>query len=174
MYRGAGTVEFLVDSERETFYFLEMNARIQVEHPVTEAVAGVDLMAEQIAIAAGDGLRLAQADIQESGCAIECRVMPKIRPMIFGRAPGGCVMCLAVRRGIRVDTYIESGSRVPPFYDSLMAKIIAHAPDRAAALTRLRQAISSTRVAGIHTNLPFHRLRWPTRNFRPEDSIRVS
>jgi acetyl-CoA carboxylase biotin carboxylase subunit len=158
-YRGAGTVEFLVDQERETFHFLEMNARIQVEHPVTEAVTGVDLIAEQIAIAAGDGLRLSQADIQVRGCAIECRVNAEDPANDFQPSPGRVrEVTWPCGQGIRVDTYIESGSRVPPFYDSLMAKIIAHAPDRASALTRLRQAIASTRLAGIHTNLPFHQI----------------
>jgi acetyl-CoA carboxylase, biotin carboxylase subunit len=156
-YRGAGTVEFLVDRERESFHFLEMNARIQVEHPVTEAVTGVDLIAEQIAIAAGTGLSLVQSDIQVRGCAIECRVNAEDPASDFRPSPG-CVHEVAwpCEEGIRVDTYIASGSRVPPFYDSLMAKIIAYAPDRAAAVTRLRQAISCTRVAGVHTNLPFH------------------
>jgi acetyl-CoA carboxylase, biotin carboxylase subunit len=159
LYRGAGTVEFLVDRERETFYFLEMNARIQVEHPVTEAVTGVDLIAEQIAIAAGAGLRWAQSDIQVRGCAIECRVNAEDPTNDFRPSPGRVrEVTWPCEEGIRVDTYIASGSIVPPFYDSLMAKIIAHAPDRAAALTRLRQAIASTRLAGIHTNLPFHEI----------------
>ena len=158
-YRGAGTVEFLVDQVRETFYFLEMNARIQVEHPVTEAVTGVDLIAEQIAIAAGDGLRWAQADIQVRGCAIECRVNAEDPANDFRPSPGRVrEVAWPCAEGIRVDTYIESGSCVPPFYDSLLAKIIAHAPDRAFALTRMQQAIASTRLAGIHTNLPFHRI----------------
>jgi acetyl-CoA carboxylase biotin carboxylase subunit len=159
LYRGAGTVEFLVDRERETFYFLEMNARIQVEHPVTEAATGVDLIAEQIAIAAGDGLRWAQSDIQVRGCAIECRVNAEDPANDFRPCPGRVREVTWPREeGIRVDTYIASGSIVPPFYDSLMAKIIAHAPDRAAALIRLRQAIASTRLVGIHTNLPFHEI----------------
>jgi acetyl-CoA carboxylase biotin carboxylase subunit len=158
-YRGAGTVEFLVDQERETFHFLEMNARIQVEHPVTEAVTGVDLVAEQIAIAAGDGMRWAQADIQVRGCAIECRVNAENPANDFQPSPGRVhEVAWPCAEGIRVDTYIESGSQVPPFYDSLMAKIIAHAPDRASALMRLQQAVASTRLAGVHTNLPFHQI----------------
>jgi acetyl-CoA carboxylase biotin carboxylase subunit len=156
-YRGAGTVEFLVDRQRETFYFLEMNARIQVEHPVTEAVTGVDLIAEQIAIAAGAGLRLEQSDIQVRGCAIECRVNAEDPANDFRPSPGLVrEVTWPSDEGIRVDTYIACGSRVPPFYDSLIAKIIAHAPDRAAALIRLRLAIASTRLAGIRTNLAFH------------------
>jgi acetyl-CoA carboxylase, biotin carboxylase subunit len=157
LYRGAGTVEFLVDRERETFHFLEMNARIQVEHPVTEAVTGVDLIAEQIAIAAGAGLQLTQSDIQVRGCAIECRVNAEDPSNDFQPSPGRVrEVTWPCGEGIRVDTYIAPGSRVPPFYDSLMAKIIAHGPDRAGALTRLRQAIASTRVTGVHSNLSFH------------------
>jgi acetyl-CoA carboxylase, biotin carboxylase subunit len=156
-YRGAGTVEFLVDRERESFHFLEMNARIQVEHPVTEAVTGVDLVAEQIAIATGTGLRLAQSDIRTRGCAIECRVNAEDPAHDFRPTPGRVREVTWPREeGIRVDTYVTSGSRVPPFYDSLLAKIIAHAPDRATAVTRLRQAIAATRLTGIPTNLPFH------------------
>jgi len=158
-YRGAGTVEFLVDRERETFHFLEMNARIQVEHPVTEAVTGVDLVAEQIAIAAGDGLRLAQTDIQMHGSAIECRVNAEDPANDFRPSPGRVRdVTWPCEEGIRVDTHIASGSLVPPFYDSLMAKIIAHAPDRASAVTRMRRAIAATRLAGIHTNLAFHEI----------------
>jgi acetyl-CoA carboxylase, biotin carboxylase subunit len=158
-YRGAGTVEFLVDRERDTFYFLEMNARIQVEHPVTEAVTGVDLVEAQIAIAGGEGLRLQQSDIQPRGCAIECRVNAEDPANAFRPSPGLVrEASWPAGEGIRVDTHIEVGSRVPPFYDSLMAKIIAHAPDRDSAVVRLRGAIGSTRVAGVHTNLAFQQL----------------
>ena len=156
-YRGAGTVEFLFDQQHREFYFLEMNARIQVEHPVTEAVTGVDLIAEQIAVAGGAGLRLAQADVQTGGCAIECRVNAEDPANDFRPSPG------LVREaswpsgdGIRVDTYVAAGSLVPPYYDSLMGKIIAHGPDRATALARLRAAISATRLLGVHSNLGFH------------------
>ncbi len=155
-YRGAGTVEFLVDGERGEFYFLEMNARIQVEHPVTEAVTGVDLVAEQIAIAGGEGLRLGQRDVRPSGCAIECRVNAEDPAQDFAPSPGRVTeVSWPGGPGIRVDTHIEGGSRVPPFYDSLLAKIIAHGADRAAALARLRQAIAATRLAGVASNLTF-------------------
>jgi acetyl-CoA carboxylase biotin carboxylase subunit len=158
-YRGAGTVEFLVDRERDTFYFLEMNARIQVEHPVTEAVTGVDLVAEQIAIAGGAGLRLQQSDIQQQGCAIECRVNAEDSAHDFRPSPGLVrEVTWPSGEGIRVDTHIAAGSRVPPFYDSLLAKIIAHAPDRNSAVARLRDAIGATRLTGVQTNLPFHEL----------------
>jgi len=156
-YRGAGTVEFLVDRQRDAFYFLEMNARIQVEHPVTEAVTGIDLVAEQIAIANGEGLRLQQADIRRNGCAIECRINAEDPANDFRPSPGLVREAVwPAGEGVRVDTHIVAGARVPPFYDSLMAKIIAHASDRPAALAKLREAIAATRVAGVATNLAFH------------------
>ncbi len=156
-YRGAGTVEFLADMERGAFYFLEMNARIQVEHPVTEAVTGVDLVAEQIAIAEGRGLRLAQADVRLNGCAIECRVNAEDPARDFAPSPGTVARAQwPGGEGVRVDTHIVSGARVPPYYDSLMAKIIAHGPDRTAALATLRRAIAETRLEGVASNLPFH------------------
>jgi acetyl-CoA carboxylase biotin carboxylase subunit len=158
-YRGAGTVEFLVDLDRADYYFLEMNARIQVEHPVTEAVTGIDLVAEQIRIAGGAGLALAQADVRSRGCAIECRINAEDPDEDFRPSPG------TVREarwpagdGIRVDTHIASGSTVPPYYDSLMAKIIAHAADRDTALAMLRRAISATRIVGVRSNLSFQAL----------------
>ena len=155
-YRGAGTVEFLVDTERETFYFLEMNSRIQVEHPVTEAVTGVDLIAEQIAIADGAGLRLRQADVAFSGHAIECRINAEDASQDFRPSPG--IVRHAVwpsGPGIRVDTHIESGSAVPPYYDSLLGKVIAHAADRPRAIALLQRALAATRIEGVQTNLDF-------------------
>ncbi len=156
-YRGAGTVEFLVDRQTESFYFLEMNARIQVEHPVTEAVTGVDLIAEQIAIANGDGLRRELAGMTSRGCAIECRVNAEDPANDFRPSPGVVrQVSWPAGEGIRVDTHIHAGSRVPPFYDSLMAKIIAQGPDRPAALALLQQAIAATRLEGVASNLSFH------------------
>jgi acetyl-CoA carboxylase biotin carboxylase subunit len=156
-YRGAGTVEFLVDRANDAFYFLEMNARIQVEHPVTEAVTGMDLVAEQIAVAEGRGLRYAQADINCNGCAMECRVNAEDPANDFRPSPGTVIDSLwATGEGIRIDTHIATGSRVPPFYDSLLGKIIAHGPDRATTIARLRQAIATTRLQGVATNLAFH------------------
>jgi acetyl-CoA carboxylase biotin carboxylase subunit len=157
-YRGAGTVEFLVDVERGEFYFLEMNARIQVEHPVTEAVSGVDLVEQQIRIAEGQGLALAQADVRLSGAAIECRINAEDPARDFAPSPGTVRQAVwPGGEGIRVDTHIGSGSAVPPFYDSLMAKIIAHGATRAEALARLLLALEETRVEGVATNLAFHR-----------------
>lgn len=156
-YRGAGTVEFLVDTAQDRFYFLEMNARIQVEHPVTEAVTGVDLVAQQIGIASGTGLQLTQSEIRSQGCAMECRVNAEDPYHDFQPSPG-IVRDVAwpTGPGIRVDTHIAAGSCVPPFYDSLMAKVIAHGPDRPLALERLQRAIAGARVAGVATNLAFH------------------
>jgi acetyl-CoA carboxylase biotin carboxylase subunit len=156
-YRGAGTVEFIVDAKREAYYFLEMNARIQVEHPVTEAVTGIDLIAEQIAIADGSGLRLRQSEVRTLGCAIECRVNAEDFRNDFKPSPGrvgdvswpsGC--------GIRVDSHVVPGTSIPPFYDSLMGKIIASGKDRAMAIARLRGAIAATRISGVKSNLGFH------------------
>jgi acetyl-CoA carboxylase biotin carboxylase subunit len=156
-YRGAGTVEFLVDADRKEFYFLEMNARIQVEHPVTEAVTGVDLVGEQIAIAEGSGLRLRQADLRSEGCAIECRINAEDPARDFQPSPG-VVRSVVWPAGdaIRVDTHVVSGTSVLPFYDSLLGKIIAHGIDRSSAVARLRSAIARARVEGVATNLSFH------------------
>jgi acetyl-CoA carboxylase, biotin carboxylase subunit len=156
-YRNAGTVEFLVDLERNDFYFLEMNARIQVEHPVTESVTGIDLVAEQIAIASGEGLRMRQEDVATKGWAIECRINAEDPARDFHPSPG-TIRTAVWPSGdrVRVDTHIFSGARVPPFYDSLMAKIIVHSPDRSRALERMRRAIAETRIEGVATNLSFH------------------
>ncbi len=155
-YRGAGTVEFLLDADRGEFYFLEMNARIQVEHPVTEMVTGIDLIERQIAIAAGQGLGLAQSDVTLTGAAIECRVNAEDPSADFQPSPGTVTAAQwPAGEGVRVDTHIVSGSRVPPFYDSMVGKVIAHGPDRATALSRLKAALAATRLDGITTNLAF-------------------
>jgi acetyl-CoA carboxylase, biotin carboxylase subunit len=156
-YRSAGTVEFLVDLERDAFYFLEMNARIQVEHPITEAVTGIDLVAEQIAIADGRGLRLKQEDLRREGCAMECRINAEDPARDFQPTPGTVRTAVwPSGEGVRVDTHIVSCSRIPPYYDSLMAKIMVHAADRPAALERMRRALAATRIEGVPTNLTFH------------------
>jgi acetyl-CoA carboxylase biotin carboxylase subunit len=156
-YRSAGTVEFIVDTRGDAFYFLEMNARIQVEHPVTEAVTGVDLIAEQIAIAGGNGLRLRQSEVRSVGCAIECRVNAEDYRNEFRPSPGRIRdVTWPSGEGIRVDTHVVPGSNIPPFYDSLLAKIIASGPDRTRALARLRAAIAMTRISGVASNLGFH------------------
>ena len=143
-YRGAGTVEFLYDSERNDFYFLEMNARIQVEHPVTEAVTGIDLVAAQIAVAEGTPLPFAQSDVRFEGHAIECRINAEDIEHDF--RPNAGTIATAVfpaGPGLRVDTFIESGARVSPYYDSMIAKIIAHGTGRDQALARMRGAFTA-------------------------------
>ena len=167
-YRGAGTVEFLVDVQKDEFYFLEMNARIQVEHPVTEMVLGVDLVAAQIAVAEGRSIVVAMARSRhgqgkgvtrgQSGCAIECRINAEDPANDFMPSPGTVSEALwPTGEGLRVDSHIATGSRVPPFYDSLLGKIIAHGPNRAAALQGMRTALAATRIEGVKTNLAFHR-----------------
>ncbi|HEY0303115.1 MAG TPA: acetyl-CoA carboxylase biotin carboxylase subunit, partial [Rhizomicrobium sp.] len=157
-YRGAGTVEFLVDVARDEFYFLEMNARIQVEHPVTEAVTGLDLVAEQIAVAEGRKLRLAREHISFFGHAMEFRINAEDSARDFRPSPGTVTRAVfPAGDGIRVDTHVEAGAAIPPFYDSLIAKIIVHGADRPAALARARQALDSCRIEGVATNLDMHR-----------------
>jgi acetyl-CoA carboxylase biotin carboxylase subunit len=157
-YRGLGTVELLYDGERGSFYFLEMNARIQVEHPVTEMVTGIDLVAEQLAVAEGLPLRLRQADVVVSGHAVECRINAEDWAQDFRPAPGRIDrVLLPVGDGIRVDTHVQGGSVVPPYYDSLLAKLIVHGRDRADALARTRAALSLLRIEGVPTTVPVHR-----------------
>ncbi len=154
-YRGAGTVEFLVDAAAGEFYFLEVNARIQVEHPVTEAITGLDLVAEQIAIAEGRPLRLAQDDVTLLGHAIECRINAEDPHHDFAPSPG-TVTGAVFPADVRVDTHVQPGSAVPPNYDSLLAKVIAHGAYRADALSRLRGALDRCEISGVTTNLPMH------------------
>jgi acetyl-CoA carboxylase, biotin carboxylase subunit len=153
-YRGLGTVEFLVDRDRGDFFFLEMNARIQVEHPVTEAITGLDLVAEQISVAEGRPLRVAQDEVHWNGHAVECRVNAERWRQDFRPSPGTVTAAVfPVGPNIRVDTHVQRGAKVPPFYDSLLAKIIVHGADRADALVRLRGALALCRVDGVETNL---------------------
>ena len=157
-YRGAGTVEFLVDLARESFYFLEMNARIQVEHPVTEAITGIDLVAQQIRIAEGRPLSLRQEDICFNGHAIECRLNAEDCRHDFQPSPGTIHRALfPAGPALRVDSHIESGAEVPPFYDSLLAKLVVHGRDRGEALTALAHALRDCRIEGVQTNLALHR-----------------
>jgi acetyl-CoA carboxylase biotin carboxylase subunit len=157
-FRGLGTVEMLLDGERDCFYFLEMNARIQVEHPVTEAVCGLDLVEEQIAVAEGRALRMTQDEVHCVGHAIECRINAEDWRNDFRPSPGRVdVARFAVGPGIRVDTHVESGVDIPPFYDSLMAKIIVHGPDRPAVLRRLAAALAASTLRGVPSTLELHR-----------------
>jgi acetyl-CoA carboxylase biotin carboxylase subunit len=153
-YRGAGTFEFLYQDGE--FYFIEMNTRVQVEHPVTEMITGVDIVKEQLRIAAGEGLSYTQDDISWTGHAIECRInaedpktfMPSPGTITQYHAPGG--------PGIRVDTHIYNGYAVPPYYDSMIAKLIAHGDERSSALARMRGALSEIVIDGIRTNIALH------------------
>jgi acetyl-CoA carboxylase biotin carboxylase subunit len=162
-YRGAGTVEFLVDADSAgtsdgEFYFLEVNARIQVEHPVTEAVTGIDIVAEQLAIAEGRPLRIKQADVTFAGHAIEVRLNAEDPVRDFRPSPGTVTRAVfPVGAGVRVDTHLQAGATVPPYYDSLLAKVIARGGDRDGALQALRGALGRCSVDGVSTNLELHR-----------------
>lgn len=161
-YRNAGTVEFLLDS-RGAFYFMEMNTRIQVEHPVTEMVTGVDLAKAQLRIAAGEPLGLTQADIRVSGHSLECRINAE-DPERFLPAPGVVAsLRLPGGPGVRVDTHVYAGYRVPPYYDSLVAKVIVQGRTREEAVACMRRALAEMRVDGVKTTIPVHQriLRHP-------------
>jgi acetyl-CoA carboxylase biotin carboxylase subunit len=154
-FESAGTVEFLLDRNGR-FYFLEVNTRIQVEHPVTEMVTGVDLVRAQILIAAGEPLGLRQEDVLFRGHAIECRVTAE-DPVSFAPSPGRITAYMAPGGpGVRVDSHCFTGYTVPPHYDSLLAKVITHGADRNEALTRMRRAVAEFIVEGIKTTLPLH------------------
>ncbi len=151
-YRGAGTIEFLYEDGR--FYFIEMNTRIQVEHPVTECITGIDLVREQLAIAAGEKLRFTQADIQFRGHAIECRINAE-DPETFMPCPGLIKRFHAAGGpGVRVDTHVYDEYRIPPNYDSMIGKLIVWGDDRAHALARMRIALAEMVVEGVKTNIP--------------------
>ncbi|MEM6439627.1 MAG: acetyl-CoA carboxylase biotin carboxylase subunit [Pseudomonadota bacterium] len=154
-YRGAGTLEYLYDPRTEEFFFLEMNTRIQVEHPVTEMVTGVDLVAEMIRIAFGAPLSLRQEDVRLNGHAIEARVNAEDPSKGFMPFPGVC-SGLEAPDGVRFDTMLYDGYAIPPFYDSLIGKLIVHAETREAALAAMRDAVARTRIGGLPTTLPLH------------------
>ncbi|KUR76452.1 acetyl/propionyl/methylcrotonyl-CoA carboxylase subunit alpha [Novosphingobium sp. FSW06-99] len=157
-YRGAGTVEFLVDAETFDFYFLEMNARIQVEHPVTEAITGVDLIEQQILIAGGARLSLRQGDIRPLGHAIEVRINAEDWRADFRPSPGRVTRAAwPAGSGIRIDTHIASGGEVPPYYDSLIGKLIVAAPTRAQAVALLARALDHLTIEGVDTTRDLHR-----------------
>jgi acetyl-CoA carboxylase biotin carboxylase subunit len=153
-YRGAGTFEFLY--EDGGFYFIEMNTRVQVEHPVTEMITGVDIVKEQLRIAAGAGLSYKQSDIDWTGHAVECRINAE-DPKSFLPSPGTITQYHAPGGpGVRVDTHIYNGYHVPPYYDSMIAKLIAHGETRESALARMRGALSEIVIDGIKTNIALH------------------
>ncbi len=152
-YRNLGTVEFVLDPASREFYFLEINCRIQVEHPVTEAVTGRDLVALQLRIADGQPLGFAQSDVHLDGHAIECRLNAEDVAHGFRPTPGTLsLFSIPERRGLRVDTHCHTGAVVPPFYDSLLAKIIAHGPDRDSAIDTLLDVLEDVDVEGVETN----------------------
>ncbi|UCH29181.1 MAG: acetyl-CoA carboxylase biotin carboxylase subunit [Myxococcales bacterium] len=154
-YLSAGTLEFLLD-ERGELTFLEMNPRIQVEHPVTELIMGVDLVAEQIRIAEGEALELPTRQLSPRGHAIECRINAE-DPETFAPSPGLITeLHMAGGTGVRVDSGVYGGGRVPPHYDPLVAKLVVHAPTRARAIAKMRRALSETIIGGIRTNIPLH------------------
>ncbi|SFQ11502.1 biotin carboxylase /acetyl-CoA carboxylase carboxyltransferase subunit alpha [Variovorax sp. OK605] len=154
-YCGVGTFEFLY--EKGAFYFIEMNTRLQVEHPVTEMTAGIDIVQQQLRMARGERLSFAQADVRCQGHAIECRINAE-DPGTFAPAPGRITgWQVPGGFGVRVDSHAGTGYRVPPYYDSMIAKLIVHGDSRADALDRMRLALAETRVEGIATNVALHR-----------------
>ncbi len=168
-YRNAGTMEFLFD-EHGAFYFMEMNTRIQVEHPVTEEVTGIDLVKEQILVAAGEPMSFSQSGVEWSGHAIECRInaedfehgfRPSPGQVTYWYKPGG--------PGLRVDSHVYGGYSVPPYYDSMIGKLIAHGKTRAEAIRRMEIALEEMIVDGIKTTIPFHRLAMSHPRFRDGD-----
>ncbi|WP_175991081.1 acetyl-CoA carboxylase biotin carboxylase subunit [Bacillus sp. Marseille-Q1617] len=156
-YTGAGTVEFIYDYNNQSFYFMEMNTRIQVEHPVTEQVTGVDLIKEQIKVASGEKLSITQEEVTFTGWAMECRInaenpeknfMPSAGRIEMYLPPGGL--------GVRVDSAAYPGYMIPPYYDSMIAKVITYGATREEAISRMKRALSEFVVEGVHTTIPFH------------------
>ena len=161
-YTNAGTVEMLLDQDGR-MWFMEMNTRLQVEHPVTELLTGVDLVELQLMVAAGAPLPLTQADVQPKGHAIECRINAEDPADGFRPCPGTVsTLRLPEGEGVRVDTHLSAGDRIPPFYDAMVAKVLTWGPDRPAALQRMRDALARTEVGGVTTNLALHQqiLSW--------------
>ena len=155
-YENAGTVEFIVDQDTETFYFLEMNTRIQVEHPVSEMITGIDLVQEQFRVARGESLRFSQSDVTFRGHAIECRINAELPAEGFRPSPGRLVEWRPPEGpNIRLDTHCYAGYTVPLYYDSMLAKLIVYGSDRTEALERMRRALEQFSVSGIGTTLTF-------------------
>ncbi len=156
-YTGAGTVEFIYDYHNRKFYFMEMNTRIQVEHPVTEMVTGTDLIKEQIYIASGEKLSLAQEDVTFTGWSIECRINAENPEKNFMPSPGIINMYLPPGGlGVRVDSAAYPGYKIPPYYDSMIAKVITYGKTRDEAISRMKRSLSEFVIEGIHTTIPFH------------------
>lgn len=156
-YVSCGTIEFLLDVKANNFYFMEMNTRIQVEHPVTEMVTGIDLIKEQLRVASGEKLKIQQDDVQIKGAAIECRINAEDPDNNFMPCPGKIeTLVLPGGPNVRVDTHIYAGYEIPPYYDSLIAKLIVHGNNRYEAIKTMRRALSEFYVAPIKTTIPFH------------------
>jgi acetyl-CoA carboxylase biotin carboxylase subunit len=165
-YVNAGTIEFLLDSQGN-YYFIEMNTRIQVEHPVTEEVTGVDLVKEQIRIAAGEELSFDQKEIEFTKCAVECRINAEDPFNNFQPSPGRIdFLCVPGGHGVRLDTHIYSGYMIPPNYDSMIAKLICYGRDRRTALDRMARALDEFMIRGVKTSVPLHKLILKDPNFR--------
>lgn len=153
-YRGAGTFEFLFENGR--FYFIEMNTRVQVEHTITEMITGIDIVKEQLYIASGEKLRYRQSDVELSGHSIQCRVNAE-DPFTFVPSPGKIEQChFAGGNGVRIDSHVYAGYTVPPFYDSMIAKLIVHSENRKEAINRMKGVLLETSFSGIKTNIPLH------------------
>ncbi|MBI4819389.1 MAG: acetyl-CoA carboxylase biotin carboxylase subunit [Deltaproteobacteria bacterium] len=173
-YVGAGTVEFLFERESRELYFIEMNTRLQVEHPVTEMITGVDLVVAQIRIAAGEPLWLRQEDVRREGHALELRLCAEDPEDEFRPTPG-TITTFSVPVGplgagrVRVDSAVEAGSKIPPYYDSLVAKLIAWGPDRGSAIETAKDALSKTQIQGVATTAPLHRALLDAEPFRAGD-----
>jgi acetyl-CoA carboxylase biotin carboxylase subunit len=156
-YRGAGTMEYLYDDDCGEFFFIEMNTRIQVEHPLTEMITGIDLVGEMIRVARGEPLRYRQSDVQSRGAAIECRINAEDPDKNFMPSPGRVSeITLPGGPGVRVDTMLYPGYTVPPFYDSLLAKVVVHAEDRESAIARMRRALQELHIEGVKTTRSLH------------------
>lgn len=156
-YESAGTVEFIYDHINEKFYFMEMNTRIQVEHTITEMVTGIDLVQKQLKIASGEKLNLKQEDVKINGWAIECRINAENPSRNFMPSPGEVTMYLPPGGfGVRVDSAMYTGYSIPPFYDSMVAKLIVHADTREEAVLRMKRALDEFIIEGVHTTIPFH------------------
>jgi acetyl-CoA carboxylase biotin carboxylase subunit len=165
-YTNAGTVEFIVD-DHGNFYFLEVNNRIQVEHPITEEVTGVDLVKQQIMIAMGEPLRLTEKDIHFKGHAIECRINAEDPFDDFRPCPGRIEMYYSPGgRGVRVDSHVYAGYTIPPHYDSMIGKLITYGKDRRDAMDKMSRALSEYMITGIKTTIPFEQAILQDPNFR--------
>lgn len=168
-YVGAGTVEFLVDAQRGDFIFLELNARVQVEHPVTEEVTGVDIVREQLRIAAGRQISFAQGDVVIAGHAVECRINAEDPDRDFLPSPGRVEVWVPPQgEGIRVDTFLQPGAVVQPYYDSMIAKVITRAPSRGEALALMERALARLRAEGIRTTTDLQRAIVGDERYRSE------